>query len=204
MGSGTDIGKTYVLTSICKELVRKKKKVMALKPIISGWMNNHNNDVVRILYSLSLPITQKNIDLISFKRLNPPLAPNMAAKKEGIRINFDDIVNFCARHVNKYNYLFIEGAGGVMCPITDSTTYTDLIKKLEIPVIFIAPIYLGTISHILTALEALRNCRIKAVILNPYNSKDNLDENELKECIQNFTKAPVIIYNQEKVLVEIL
>lgn len=203
-GSGTDIGKTYILTAMCKYLVSKRKTVIALKPLISGW-DDKANDIVRILHSLSLPVTEDSINLISLHRFHAPIAPNMAAAQEGIKLEFDDIYKFCIRDKNKYDYLFIEGAGGVMSPLTDHDTYRDLITRLKMPVIFIASIYLGAISHVLSALETLKESVVVAIIINDHRVQDHLSIREVIKCLQCFTDIPVIPYSDnDKIFEQIL
>ncbi len=196
-GSGTDVGKTHILTAICQYIKKKGESVMALKPLVSGW-TDEDNDVVRILHSLLLPATKANIELISLKRLKLALAPNMAANKEGIDLRFHDIIDFCNQYINKYNYLFIEGVGGVMSPLTNDATCKDLIEALNISVFFVAGVYLGSISHVLTGLESLRKCKVEAIILNEYSNEDDIDVKDLKECMQNFTNIPVLQYDEKK------
>lgn len=199
VGTGTSVGKTYILTSIIRELKKRNKDVMALKPLLSG-CDDFNNDVNQILTALSLPINQQNIDLVSFKCLKAPVSPNMAANIEGIELNYAEILQFCINHLDRYEYLFIEGAGGVMSPLTNHHTYKDLVVALKVPVIFIAQTYLGTISHILTGLEALRGCEVKAVVLNPYGHNGYVDIGDLQKCIQSFAEVPVIEYNLQRVI----
>ena len=199
-GNGTDIGKTHIITSLCKHLKdEKNKRVMALKPLESGW-SSATSDVAKILKALSLPFTEKNINLISYKRFKTPIAPNMAANMEGVELDFSKIVDFCNHHINKHDYLFIEGAGGIMSPLTNNTTYKDLLQALKIPVIFIAGSYLGTISHILTGLEALRDDKVQVIILNPYQHNNYVNIDDLQMCIQKFTDIPVIQYNDDLLL----
>ncbi len=203
-GTGTEVGKTVVVSDLCSHLVQEKRSVFALKPLVSGWCDD-DNDVVRILKALSLPITQSNIELISFARLKLPLAPNLAAEKEGVMIEFDDVVDFCSTSLqNKCEFCFVEGAGGVMSPLTNNTTYKDLIEVLNIPVILVTTIYLGVISHVLTALEALRDSRIECVVMNTYNIQDGLNPIEIKREIERFTDVRVVIYGAEAILSKLL
>jgi dethiobiotin synthetase len=64
--------------------------------------------------------------------------------------------------------LLIEGAGGVMSPLSDGATVLDLIEALDAPVLLVTGTYLGAISHTLTAVEVLRRrgVNIRAVVIN--------------------------------------
>jgi dethiobiotin synthetase len=171
--TGTDIGKTFVLENICCKLIQEGKKVSAIKPIISGFRDDDlYSDSAKILQVLGLDLNQKNLDAISPNRFLAPLSPNIAAALENKNIDFLEVVRFCQNKISEAQknneYLFIEGAGGVMTPITDDKVFADLISALNIPAILVVGNYLGTISHTLTAIKAMQayNIKIDRLILN--------------------------------------
>lgn len=187
--TGTDIGKTHIL---CR-LIESLEDVTALKPIISGFEENAaDSDTARILTSLKLPVTKENIEAISPWRFKAALSPDMAAAKEGRQIDFPQLVEFCNRAKGKSEYLFIEGVGGVMVPLDDKYTICDLIKAVDIPVILVAGSYLGSISHTLTAVDALktRGIRIHMVVVNDFNG--NIDIDDTVRTLRNFVNVPVL------------
>jgi dethiobiotin synthetase len=111
--TGTDIGKTFVLIDICQKLMAEGKKVAAIKPIISGFKDQDpNSDSAKILQVLGLDLTSQNLNNISPYRFSAPLAPNAAAALENKNINFDDLIQFCQKHINQAqqnnSYLLIE------------------------------------------------------------------------------------------------
>ncbi len=179
--TGTGIGKTLVTTSLCYQL----KNAMAIKPVVSGW-NMLSNDTEEIIASLGLEYNDDNINLISPWRFSKPISPDIAAKKEGINVSFSKIEEFCTSSMNNCDYFFIEGAGGVMSPLTDSYTNLDLIKHLKVPVILVIGSYLGSISHTLTALEALKEYTHAIIINESENS-----ESYIKESLGKFTRIPL-------------
>ena len=192
---GTDIGKTYVLCDLIEKLIVKKKNVTALKPIISGFDLESDNikesDTFKILNSLELPSTAGNIEKISPWRFNLPLSPDMASKKEGRKIPFNEVVDFCNNEKGKSEYLFVEGVGGVMVPINEKYLICDLIKELNIPSILITGSYLGSISHTLSAIEALKqkDATLELIIINDYNC--NVATEDTIKTLKNFTNTPI-------------
>lgn len=190
--TGTDIGKTFVVENICRQLIKDGKKVAAIKPIISGFRDDDlNSDSAKILKVLGLNFTPENLNKISPYRFLAPLAPNVAAALEHKNINFAELINFCKNEISltkKNNqYLLIEGAGGVMTPITDDKVFADLIVELNIPTILVVGNYLGTISHTLTAIKAMLayNIKISEVILN-VRDDDKIDAGDTLRMLKGF------------------
>jgi len=188
-GTGTDIGKTVFTCSLSNQLIKKGKSVNSLKPVISGWDNSENMDTMHILHSLGLAATDDNINIISPWRYAAPLSPDMAAARENREIVFDEVIEFCRKNVDKSDYNFIEGAGGAMVPLDGRHTYRDLIRELNIPVILVCGSYLGSISHTLTAIEALRDSDIHAIVIN--QTQNGVDIDNVKNTLGNFTDAKI-------------
>lgn len=157
--TGTGIGKTLVTTALCWQLKQQKKSVTAIKPVITGFDGRDmESDTALILQSCGLKPTPQMVKAISPWHFTAPLAPNMAAAKEGKTIDFNDVVQFCRDHTTLESDIVIaEGAGGVMAPLDDMHTMLDLMQQLGWPVVLVAGSYLGSLSHTLTALEALRS-----------------------------------------------
>ncbi len=192
--TSTDIGKTYFVCQLIKKLRSNNEKVMAIKPVISGFeFDDDKNDSALILKSLDLKKNIENFDKISPFRLKYPFSPIKAAKMEGKILNFDEITYFCRQNIeladkNNYNIL-IEGAGGVMSPVCDKANFLDLAEKLQIPIILISGVYLGAISNVLCATEAIksRNLEIEAIIVNKYSDNgQNLEEVDIIDEIKLF------------------
>ncbi len=155
--TGTEQGKTYVSRLIAFQ----NAPIYAIKPIISGYDTTILNDTTQLLEASASGI---NINECSPWRFKAPLSPDLAAKMEGSEIDFLKVVDFCKQsHVQ-----LIEGAGGVMSPITSKHTNLDLIAAIACSTLLVSSLYLGCISHILTALEVLkaREVEVKALILN--------------------------------------
>ena len=132
---GTDIGKTYFTLKLYNILSQSGQKANIIKPLISGFDLDNNNDTIQILNSLNLERNTQNLDKISPFRLKFPLSPDIAAKRENIKLDFNKITDFCQKNIEKSRkndeFLLIEGAGGIMSPLTSSTTFIDLMHKLD-------------------------------------------------------------------------
>jgi len=170
-GTGTDVGKTYVAASLIRHLRRMGRNVNAIKPVVSGFdpALPASSDPGVLLQALGLSITPQEIERISPWRYRAALSPDLAAHAEGQAIDFDAVVSFCRTAIEQRgDVLLIEGVGGVMVPLDDRRTVLDLMMALQLPLILVAGSYLGTISHTLTALDALfgRNLKVLATIVS--------------------------------------
>lgn len=166
-GTGTDIGKTYVTAQLIRTLHEKGHPVCALKPVISGFdpVTADTSDTALLLKAVGNPVTDEAIAAISPWRFTAPLAPNMAARREGRSIDFNTVVSWCKAHSGP---VVIEGVGGVMSPLTDDKTGLDWIVGLACPVLLVGGTYLGAISHTLTCMAAMRarGVRVAAIVVN--------------------------------------
>jgi dethiobiotin synthetase len=195
--SGTDIGKTYVAEALLRQWRQSDRLVAVLKPLLSGYdsADAANSDTGRLLAASGVAITPESIDLVSPWRYAAPLSPDMAAAREGKTVPVDDVIAYCAAAIAEADEagmsLLIEGIGGVMVPLDDTRTVADLIAALAIPAILVGGSYLGSLSHTLTAYEALRarNVAVDCVIVSETPDSD-VPLAETRDVLARFV-APV-------------
>lgn len=168
--TGTGIGKTLIMASLCWQFRQKQRQVTALKPVMTGYdPSDMQNDAALILQSCGVQPTPALISAVSPWRYAAPLAPSMAAAREKLPPPaVEKLVAFCREHERLENALLLaEGVGGVMAPLNEKETVLDWIEQLGWPVALVVGTYLGSLSHTLTALEALsaRRVALKAVVM---------------------------------------
>ena len=172
--SGTGIGKTLVVAALAWQLRQRGRQVCAFKPVISGTAAETvaESDSGQLLMAQGLPITEEAVDGVSPWRFGAALAPDMAAARDGRRIDFESLIAFCkdaVAHAEQCDGVaLIEGVGGVMVPLTKEMTVIDWIAATEIPAVLVVGSYLGALSHALTAADVLKARRISidTVIVN--------------------------------------
>jgi dethiobiotin synthetase len=139
-GTDTGIGKTVLAAALTEAL-----DGVYWKPIQCGLGGGGDREAVR-----NLTYLQADRILPEAYRLKIPASPHIAARSEGIEIDpLRLLPPACDRP------LVIEGAGGLMVPITDELLQIDLFARWQIPVILVARTALGTINHSLLSIEAL-------------------------------------------------
>lgn len=200
--TGTGIGKTFVTTTLCRELIEDGRKVVALKPIISGYAGvDIEIDSALILQACGQEITEENIAKISPWRFAAPLSPNMAAQREGKNISFLELIHFCKQQEKSdADILLVEGVGGVCVPLDDRHTVMDWMAQLkDYKIILVSGSYLGSISHTLTAVHALaaRNIGLYAVIIN--ESEDStVPFEETVDTLKIFMDKSIIVFTMSR------
>ena len=161
--TGTDTGKTYVAASLLKAWRAYGRSVLATKPVMTGFDDGDLDisDCGRLLEAKGLPCTPAAVSDMCLHRLAPPLAPNIAMRRAGVSQDHDRIRAFTLNRLNlAADIHLVEGAGGVMSPLTDKSLQLDLIEQLQLPVILVTRPYLGSISHTLSAIDVLKARKI--------------------------------------------
>ncbi|MGN6463161.1 MAG: dethiobiotin synthase [Pseudolabrys sp.] len=161
--TGTDIGKTFVSAGLIRHWRREGRAVEALKPVMSGYdpQQTATSDAGCLLRALGHTIDEPNVARIAPWRYRAPLAPDLAAAKEGRTLDVESLVAFCRERMGANDdTLLIEGVGGIMVPLDETKTVLDWMVALAAPVLLVTGSYLGTISHTLTALTVLELSRL--------------------------------------------
>lgn len=151
-GISTDVGKT-----IASAILTEALQADYWKPIQAGDLDNSDTHKVQ-----SLITNTKSVFHLNAFALNTPASPHLAAEIDGISIEAKNI-----KPPQTKNHLVIEGAGGLLVPINESETIADLIQP-DYNVIVVSRHYLGSISHTLLTIEALkhRNLKIAGIIFS--------------------------------------
>jgi dethiobiotin synthetase len=194
--TGTEVGKTYVTCGLIRALRQRNIPVTAFKPVISGFdpRQAHESDTGLLLQALGRTINEQNIVELSPWRFKAALSPDMAAEREDRPISVDALVATCAAAARPDRVTFIEGAGGLMSPLAPRFTNLDLATAIDADIVLVAGTYLGTISHTLTACEALAaRDRAPSVIVLSESPQSPVSPSETAQSIARFTDIPVCI-----------
>ncbi|MGD0145036.1 MAG: dethiobiotin synthase [Rhizomicrobium sp.] len=204
--TGTDIGKTFVTAGLVRHLRKANAQVSALKPVASGFdiATAAVSDAGVLLEALDVPITPESIERISPWRFAAPLSPDMAAAREGQAIDFESLVALCRDAIAaEPGTLFIEGVGGAMAPLDQTHTVLDWMAALRVPLVVVAGSYLGTISHVLTALDVLARRELNVAALVIDDSADGaVPLEETMATLRRFVPAPVVLIPRVKTWID--
>ena len=177
-GTDTDAGKTVVTGLLAAALLKKGKNVAVYKPVqcgglLKGKIASPDLELVRKLSGLPEKCLFNDY---SFKFAS---SPHLAAELEKRKVGHELIKKRCAELSKKFDYVLIEGAGGLIVPLTRKYTVLDLIEKLSFPVIVIARAGIGTINHTSLTLNALklRKAKVLGVVMNFFRGGKIEDDN---------------------------
>ncbi len=204
-GTDTGIGKTYVSHLLLKKWREQGLQTIGLKPLASGceWIDgqyiNRDAHTLRQTASVSLAYPQVNPYC-----LKTPVAPHIAAQKEKIKLTVQKISthiqNIATIH---HDALLIEGVGGVMVPLNKKETQLDLMKSLNIPVLFVVGLKLGCLNHTFLSIAMLKahQIPIKGWLINHIDSDTECSEENvatLKYYLKGIPYLGYIPFNGSK------
>lgn len=152
-GIGTGVGKTIVSAVLTQQL-----KADYWKPVQAGDLSCTDRDTVSSLVS-----NQHSTFHPETYRFQLAASPHQAAQFENVKLKLTDFTLPITE-----NHLVIEGAGGLLVPLSDQFRMIELIQHFEAAAILVIRNYLGCINHALLSMEALscRNIPLQAVIIN--------------------------------------
>lgn len=200
--TGTDIGKTFVTALIVKKLRDAGYNAGYYKAALSGAEVTENGLIPGDAYYVNkiANINAKIDNLVSYT-YKEAVSPHLASKIEGNPVEMEKVISDFNKALLKYDYLTMEGSGGIVCPIrydNKKIMLEDIIKELELSTLIIADAGLGTINSVVLTAEYLksRNISIKGIILNRY-SKDSLLHEDNRNMIEILTEIPVLAVVKE-------
>ncbi|CCY62426.1 aTP-dependent dethiobiotin synthetase BioD [Clostridium sp. CAG:967] len=195
--TGTDVGKTYISGLLVKKMRELGYNCGYYKPALSGAVEVDGKlipgDCDYVLKCANIEVEAKDYVSYIFK---PAVSPHLAAQMENNPIKLDKIISDFAKIKKKFDYVVVEGAGGIVCPFNlkeEMLMLPDVIKALGLDVLVVASAALGTINSTVLTVEYAKHhgINVKGIILNNYN-EDDIMQNDNKIQVENLTGIKVI------------
>lgn len=192
-GTDTDVGKTYVTALLVKTLRKAGFDVGYYKAAISGAPTVAESDAGFV--NRFAGINEPEDMILSYLYQNA-VSPHLAARIEGNPVEKQVILKAWERVTKAYPYVTMEGSGGIMCPIRhdEKAVYylEDIIQWLHLPVLVVANAGLGTINHVVTTCEYIKNRHIpvKGILLNHW--KGGIMEEDNVKMIEEITGVEML------------
>lgn len=192
-GTDTDVGKTYVTALLVKTLRKAGFDVGYYKAAISGAPTVAESDAGFV--NRFAGINEPEDMILSYLYQNA-VSPHLAARIEGNPVEKEVILKAWERVTKAYPYVTMEGSGGIMCPIRHDEKAVcyleDIIQWLHLPVLVVANAGLGTINHVVTTCEYIKNRHIpvKGILLNHW--KGGIMEEDNVKMIEEITGVKVL------------
>jgi dethiobiotin synthetase len=164
-GTDTGVGKTMVACALARSLADQGQRVCAIKPVETGCGASPGPREDGVQLARATGQVQPRMALC---RLRAPLAAPQAAEAEGGSLNYENLLNLILELAKDQHVVLLEGAGGVLSPLTWQHTVIDLARDLSAQVVLVAADRLGTLSATRAACRVLSNegFEPRAVVLN--------------------------------------
>ncbi len=190
-GTGTNVGKTLVTCALVRMLREQGLDAIGFKPIATGEVAGSWGDAVALHESSG---RCEPIEKICPLRFALPLAPTIAAQREGIEpdlaLTRSILVHLCERHP----VVIVEGVGGILVPLDQRTLVVDFAAQVGFPVLIVCNAALGTINHTLLTIREVERSRLKiaGIIMNVTSAADGPMVNSSKDEIERVSGNKVI------------
>lgn len=196
--TGTDVGKTYISALIVKKLRDIGLNCGYFKPALSG-AEIINGELIPGDCKFVIDtagINAKPLDCVSFV-YKTAVSPHLASQIENNTIKLEKIKKDFDRIKSQYDYIVVEGAGGIVCPFKlengEKLMLPDVIKALGLDILVVASGELGTINSTVLTTEYAQNqgIKVKGIIINNYNENDFMQKDN-KIQVENLTGIKVV------------
>lgn len=188
-GTGTEIGKTYVAGLLVKKLHEAGEKSAYYKAAMSGNDKDADGNLIPgdAKFVKELAGIDQDLNEMCPYIYEKAYSPHLAAQIEGNPVNLDYVVEKLRDLEKKYDYITLEGSGGILCPLRfdDEEIYLeDLVKKAKLSSIIVADAGLGTINNLVLTVFYMKEkgMKVKGIIFNNFIPGDVLQEDNIKMC----------------------
>jgi len=201
IGTDTEIGKTTIAAGLAHLLKEKGYNVGVMKPIATGSKKYSNK--FKSLDTKILITATRNQDSDDF--INPffykiPSAPYLATKilLNSTKIDLNIIKKKYMELQKKYDYMIVEGIGGLMVPLTRDQYVANLAKMLNLPIVIVMSNKVGTLNHVIMTSVMCKNYKLKilGIVINhtiQANDKKSKQINDfLPEIVKDLTGLEIL------------
>ena len=198
-GIDTDIGKTVVTGLLARALSQQGESVITQKLVQTG-CSGIAEDILRHREIMGIELLpEDNNGLTCPYVFQKPCSPHLAAELEQCVIDVEQITKASRTLAEHYDHVLVEGAGGLLVPLSRKMSFLDYLEKMHYPLILVSSPRLGSINHTLSALELAqkRGLQVTGIVYNCYVSEDAEIEADSRrvfaEALVHYGYPPTII-----------
>ena len=187
-GIDTGIGKTYTTGYLAKLWNEQGKRTITQKLVQTG-NTDISEDIEQHRKMMQMGWFPEDESKLTMPEIfTYPASPHLATKIDGREIDFQKIADATRQLTEKYEVVLLEGAGGLMVPLTTELLTIDYIAEQKFPVILVSSGRLGSINHTLLSLEALKSRGLELFAL-AYNLNDESQDQLISRDTSNYLKS---------------
>lgn len=210
-GTDTGVGKTLIAAGLALALKQMGVDVGVMKPVETGCARLRSDVVSRAPES---PVSGRDgalapddaqflrdmaganddMSLINPYALTEPLAPAVAAQREGVTIDINVIRRAFQSLCSQHQIVIVEGAGGLLAPLTQGYFMADMAQLFQLPLVLVTRASLGTINHTLLSLSYARQrgLSVSGVLMNHATREHGIAEETNAEFIRGLVDCPFL------------
>jgi dethiobiotin synthetase len=195
IGTDTGVGKTVIAAGLALAARRRRIRVGVMKPVATGCFVQEGQLLSEDTLFLLEAIRSKDHTNANPIRFRNPLAPLAAARAESRAIDTSEILRSYEDLRENFQFMIVEGIGGLMVPVTENYFVFDMVKEFDLDVILVSRTQLGTINHTLLTIQVARSkqLKVKGVIFNNFDEQDrSLDERTSPKIISDLSGVPIL------------
>ena len=193
-GTDTGVGKTVVTGLLARFFLKKGSSIITQKWIGTG-SRGFSADIQTHLKLMNKPkaYIKDHLEYVCPYTFKAACSPHLAAESEGKKISSNKIKKDFKLLNKVFNFVLVEGVGGVLVPFDKSHTVIDIVKDLHLPVLIVVGNKLGAINHTLLTVEALKKRKIDVLgmVFNNFPKQDQKILADNQRIIKSITKYEV-------------
>ncbi|WP_187296304.1 dethiobiotin synthase [Tepidibacter mesophilus] len=194
VGTDTDVGKTFITAGINYILRKNNFNAISFKPVQSGGIIKDKkliSDDIEFIKKISE--VNEDYETMNSYCFAEAVSPHLASEMENIRIDKNKIISHYRKLYEEYDFCIVEGAGGSVVPLIRNEYYIyNLVKDLNIPVLIVTTIGVGSINQTVLTANFLKSLgiQIRGIVINKYTGAHYEDDNI--EVIKSITGLEII------------
>ena len=191
-GTDTSVGKTYVCARFLEFLKTKGIQAGYQKWVATGVDSGMPEDLAFCLDAAGISPAPELVELQVPYSFKYPASPHLAAEMEGQSVETEIIIKNYKTLAAGYEWLIVEGVGGIMVPLRRDLLLADLLAQLKPWTLIVARSGLGTLNHTLLTLEALRHRQIPILGIVFSDSTTEEDERVVQDNMATIKKLGLV------------
>ncbi|MFA5159690.1 MAG: dethiobiotin synthase [Candidatus Omnitrophota bacterium] len=194
-GTDTDVGKTVISAGLALVLRDRGIKVGVMKPVATGCCGGDERLVSQDAAFLTEAAGNEYSSLSSPSCFRNPLSPNVAAMLEKKEVDVPHILKSYRELQKHYDFMIVEGIGGLMVPLRKDYYVANLIRDMGLPIVIVSYAGLGAINHTLLTVDAatIRGLEVRGIIFNRVSVTNcSLAELTNPKVIQDLSGVPIL------------
>jgi dethiobiotin synthetase len=195
-GTNTGVGKTAIAAGLAWALRKRKVDVGVMKPFATAnkvfSKKYRSQDTAILAGAAGVDDPDSELNPFFYTLAASPLVASQLKREPPVSI--EKALQALQNLARKYDFMIVEGIGGIMVPLTENESVADFAKRADLPVVIVLTPMLGTLNHTLLTIMACKEfgINVKGIIINKMPKKPSVVEQKAPEVIERLTGIRVL------------